>query len=445
MIELWQKPGALGPDAEMMRFTVGDDRAVDAVLLPFDVRASVAHVRGLGRIGVLSPIDAERLAASLVDVGRTFERGDLTIDERFEDGHSALEHALVERLGDLGKRVHTGRSRNDQVQVALRLYAMDRLSTARARIAAAAEVLLARAAADERTPMPGYTHLKRAVPSSVGLWLAGIAEGLIDDLELVGAAEAFASASPLGTGAGFGVNLALDREGVARELGFARVAWNPMNVQNARGKTELVVLGALESALLDARRFAWDLSFFVNEELGFAALPDEFTTGSSLMPNKRNPDAAELLRAAYASVLGARTEIAATLSLPSGYHRDLQRTKSAFVRGVEGALAALSIFARLAGAFTLDPARMRACIDGPMFATDRALELARAGTPFRDAYREVGVAVRSGASAPADDVEASLAARVSPGACADLRLDDMRRRLTTLRRGAGSSAEGGVR
>jgi argininosuccinate lyase len=278
--------------------------------------------------------------------------------------------------------------------------------------------------------MPGYTHLQRAVPSSVGLWLGGFAEAFIDDAAFALSTRDWLASCPLGTGAGYGVNLPLDREGVARELGFVRLQRNPMYVQNSRGKFELAALGSLLQALLDVRRLAWDLSLYTSAEFAFVELPRTYTTGSSLMPNKKNPDVIELLRAAAAVTLGAQTEIANTLSLPSGYHRDLQATKGPLLRAMSHGLLALALVPRLVRELALNPVRMRAAITPEMFATDRALDLARAGTPFRDAYRAVKKDVDAGG---AHTPEASLLARVSPGATADLCLSEMRDRLERVR------------
>jgi argininosuccinate lyase len=225
------------------------------------------------------------------------------------------------------------------------------------------------------------------------------------------------------------VSLPLDRAGVGRELGMERLQLNPMYVQNSRGKFELAALGALLQAVLDVRRFAWDLSLFTSAEFAFVRLPPSYVTGSSLMPNKKNPDVVELLRASVASVLGAQTEVASALSLPSGYHRDLQVTKGPLLRALRQGLAALALVPRLVNDLTLDVTRMREAISPEMFATDRATELAKAGTPFRDAYLSVA---KDLASVGATDIEASLLARVSPGATADLRLSEMRERLMAL-------------
>jgi len=424
---IWGATGHAG-DAGIQEFLAGDDVLLDRELFAFDIVATKAHARGLGRIGILTDEEVGRMAGSLDALLAEFAAGTFVLDARYEDGHSAIEAYLTDKLGETGKRVHTGRSRNDQVQVALRLYMQDRLLTLARLSLQAAEAAVARAEHDGSLPMPGYTHLQRAVPSSVGLWMGAFAEAFMDDAAFALRTRDWLATCPLGTGAGYGVNLPLDRAGVAREVGLPRLQLNPMYVQNSRGKFELAALGALAQALLDVRRLAWDLSLFTSAELAFVKLPTAYVTGSSLMPNKKNPDVVELLRASAAGVIGAQVEVASALSLPSGYHRDLQVTKGPLLRAMRQGLAALALVPRLLRDLTLDAGRMRDAIAPEMFATDRALDLARAGTPFRDAYRSVALDASSHV-ASAGDVEKSLAARVSPGATADLRLDDMRARL----------------
>ncbi len=434
---IWAEAGH-ATDAEVQAFLAGDDVVLDRELFVFDIRATKAHARGLGRIGLLTADEVTAMTAQLDGLAAEFRAGTFVLDARFEDGHSAIEAYLTEKLGETGRRVHTGRSRNDQVQVAIRLYLQDRLSQIAATCAKIADAMLARAERDGSVPMPGYTHMQRAVPSSVGLWLGAFAEAFVDDAAFAASTRDWLASCPLGTGAGYGVNLPLDRAEVGRELDLTRLQLNPMYVQNSRGKFELAALGALAQALLDVRRFAWDLSLFTSAEFAFVGLPATYITGSSLMPNKKNPDVVELLRAAAASVIGAQTEVASALSLPSGYHRDLQVTKAPLLRAMRQGLAALSLVSRLVNDLTLDVERMRQAITAEMFATDRATDLARAGTPFRDAYLRVAKdlgAPQAGEDArgPSHSVEASLAARVSPGATADLRLYEMRERLLAVR------------
>jgi argininosuccinate lyase len=391
-----------------------------------DLRATRAHVHGLVRIGVLSEEDGQSLEAALDELGRSFQRGELVLGPDDEDCHSAIEAALVAALGEVGKKVHTGRSRNDQVLVALRLYQRDAIDTIVGAARGAALALLDAAEAEALTPMPGYTHLRRAVPSSVGLWLGSVAESIADAIDALGAARAFGGACPLGAAAGYGVNLPLDRDGVAAELGFERVADNPMSSQASRGLVEVQVCVACWQLLAVVRRFAWDLSLFGSAEFGFLALDDGLTTGSSIMPNKKNPDVVELMRGACAVVQGAIAELMGVLSLPSGYHRDLQLTKAPLMRAIDETLATVRMVPPVVAGLRFDRRAMRAAIDPGCFATDRAVELTAEGVPFRDAYRQVAAELGSLA---AGDPEASLRARTSPGAPGAPRHQALRRRL----------------
>ncbi len=423
---LWDKNDrGEGPDAVVQRFLSGDDVVLDRQLFVFDIRATRAHAHGLARIGVLSADEAEALDAALAELLSEFEAGRFVLEPPLEDGHSAIEAFLTERLGETGRKIHTGRSRNDQVQVALRLYLKDRLAALEDLCRGSAAAFLDRAEQGRELPMPGYTHLQRAVPSSIGLWLAGFAEAFIDNRDLARATHAWIDTCPLGTAAGYGVNLGLDRAAVAAELGFARLQVNPLYVQNSRGRFELQALCALAQCTLELRRFAWDLSLYATEQFGFVSLPGRYVTGSSIMPNKANPDAVELLRARHGLIQGALTELQAALSLPSGYHRDLQVTKEPVIRAFEGGLQALALLPELVGDFRWHPEAMRAAIDNSMYATDVAIESALAGRAFRDAYREALAELEGQPRTP----EQSLAARISPGGCADLRLEELRRRL----------------
>ena len=425
---LWQKSG-IQIDAKIMRFLAGDDVLLDREFFLHDITASKAHVEGLANIGVVSADEAAALKREMDVLAADFTSGAFVLDERFEDGHSAIESRLTERLGDAGRRVHTGRSRNDQILVATRLWLKEQLSALETHCRTIATVCLERAAR-ESLPLPGYTHLQRAVVSSTAMWFAGFAEGFIDNTLRARQTLALIDANPLGTAAGYGVNLKLDREHTTQILGFARMQISPIYAQLSRGKFEMAVLEAIAGALLDLRRMAWDLSLFTTAEFNFVKLPSEYTTGSSIMPNKRNPDVIELLRASYASVAAARTEIEQLLSLPSGYQRDLQFSKGSLFHGVRHGLGALELVPDLLARLAWNEATMRAAIEPAMYATDVAIEQAAAGVPFRDAYR---AAAETAASAGQGRTpEGSLAARVSPGAGDDLRLDDLHARLRAL-------------
>ena len=423
---LWQAAGAAPVSESIMEFLAGEDVLLDRELFPFDLQATAAHVRGLARIGILDEAESRRLVSLLEELRGDFEAGRFVLDERFEDGHSAIEAFLTERAGDSGARVHTGRSRNDQVAVATRLYLKDRLQHLAGLNGRIARACLETAERHANLPMPGYTHMQRAVPSSVGLWIAAFAEAFTDNVVIAADAGQMVNCRPLGTAAGYGVNLPLDRDGVAAELGFGRLQVNPMYAQNSRGKFELLALQAALHAMHDLRRLAWDLSLFTTSEFDFVVLHREYTTGSSIMPNKANPDVVELLRGRAATVAAASAEIQSVLSLPSGYQRDLQLTKAPLIRGFRVALQSLAIVPALVQGLQFREERMHGAISPEMFATDRALEQAARGVPFRTAYRD---AKQQPGAAQGMNAADSLARRVSPGACANLMLERIHQRL----------------
>ena len=423
---LWQDDDGGQIDQAIMEFMAGEDVVLDRELFPFDIQATVAHVHGLARIGILSAEESETLCLLLDQLRQDFEAGRFILDEKFEDGHSAIEMFLTGKVGDSGAKVHTGRSRNDQVAVATRLFLKDRLTRLAGLNGRIAQACLDRAEGDADLPMPGYTHLQRAVPSSIGLWMGGFAEAFTDDLAFASNVLDLIDCSPLGTAAGYGVNLPLDRDGVAAELGFSRIQVNPMYTQNSRGKFEIMALQAASHAMQDVRRLAWDLSLFTTAEFDFVSLPAQYRTGSSIMPNKSNPDVVELLRGKVAAIDGAIMEIQSLLSLPSGYQRDLQLTKAPLLRGLRVALQALAIVPPLIEGLEFKEEKMRQSISLEMFATDIAQANAAKGVPFRTAYLD---AKKSLDEADGADAAASLAQRVSPGACGDLQLNRIRQRL----------------
>lgn len=426
---LWQKSG-VSIDAAIQSFLAGEDVLLDREFFVFDIQASISHAEGLQRIGLLSVQELSGLRDELALLAEDFWHGRFVLDERYEDGHSAIEARLIERLGDVGKKIHTGRSRNDQILVATRLWLKDRLLALQALCAEAAAVALDRAESEVNQPLPGYTHMQRAMVSSLGMWWAAWAEAFIDNAMRARDTLAWIDANPLGSAAGYGVNIPLDRDYCTQALGFGRMQVAATYAQLSRGKFELAALDALASAMLDMRRLAWDLSLFTSSEFGFVSLPAQYTTGSSLMPNKRNPDVIELMRASYASVAAARSQIEQLLSLPSGYHRDLQFSKGAIVHGFGRGLGALALLPELLRQLHWQPERMTAALEPSMYATDLAIELAGQGLPFREAYRQ--------AADPAGwqqrDPAASLQTRVSPGAAGDLRLGVLRERWSDCQR-----------
>ncbi|MBT8136510.1 MAG: argininosuccinate lyase, partial [Gammaproteobacteria bacterium] len=328
-----------------------------------------------------------------------------------------------------GEKVHTGRSRNDQVLVATRLFMRDALSQLEQDCREAAASCLSQARDYQHTPMPGYTHLQRAVVSSVGTWFAGFAESFIDNAVLARSTREWINANPLGTAAGYGVNLPLDRDYTTAALEFDRLQLNPIYTQNSRGKFELQALNSLAQALLDVRRYAWDLSLFTSSEFGFVKLPEQFTTGSSIMPNKRNPDLVELLRAACGVAQGAISEINAVLSLPSGYQRDLQTTKGPLLRAFGRGLEAMACMPGLIEGSRFDADRLCDAIEPAMYATDQAIEQAREGLPFRQAYKKAKDDLTGlGDGTP----ESAMANKISAGAAGNLCLSVLEDRLQAL-------------
>jgi len=417
-------------DPAIMAFLAGEDVEFDRELLLFDIEASAAHVKGLQQIEILSAGESASLQDGLKQIVNDVHDGTRELDSRFEDGHSAIESWLTEMLGDVGGKIHTGRSRNDQVAVALRLYMKDRLKRLQTTCTQIASVLLSRIETEGDLPMAGYTHLQSAMPSSAGLWLAGHAEAFIDNAELAALTFNWLDASPLGTASGFGVNLKLPRQAVAKDLGFARLVVNPQYAQNSRGKIELQALSVLSACTLDLRRIAWDLSLFTTHEFGFVKLPAQYCTGSSIMPNKNNPDTVELLRAVHGVIQGAQTELASVLSLPSGYQRDLQATKPPLMRAFGKGLQALALLPDLLAGFEWQAERMRESITPEMLATDRALDMAREGIPFREAYKIIAAGMEE---LSGEGIAQSLAERSSPGGCGNLETGILYARLELLK------------
>lgn len=415
---------------KITQFMSGNDVILDRQIFVYDIQASQAHAEGLERIGVFSPKELTQIKRALLELTEHFLSSSFVLDDRFEDGHSAIEWYLTEELGELGKKIHTGRSRNDQVSVATRLYCRDALTKLKKQCLAIAESCLTLAKKHELDILPGYTHLQRAVVSSWGMWFASFAEAFCDNASDANNTYHLINCNPLGTAAGYGVNLQLDRDHTTQALGFNRKQINPIYAQNSRGKIELQVLSSYKNALLDIRRMAWDLSLFSTAEYDFVQIGDDFSTGSSIMPNKHNPDAVELMRASYAQLVGAYNEIESLLSLPSGYQRDLQNTKGALLRGVSTAQQCLELVPYLLGTLTINHQQCEQAVEASMFATDKAVELViEESMPFRDAYRHI--------KHNYDELEnrsavESIKQRVSPGSCGNLMLQEISERLESL-------------
>ncbi|MBI3297129.1 MAG: argininosuccinate lyase [Elusimicrobia bacterium] len=413
MSKLWQVEGQTLDEA-VQRFTVGEDPVLDRRLLPYEVTGTLAHAKGLVKLGLLS--DGEWRAIR-TELGRLLEDESFVILPEQEDIHTAVEQRLTERLGELGKSIHAGRSRNDQVQTDLRLFMMDRLLELHAGAAAAAGAWSAFAGRHAKVLMPGYTHLQRAMPTTAGHWAASHVEALLDGCRSIRQAFDEADASPLGSAAGYGAPLPLDRAFTARLMGFTRVQLNTLRVQTSRPRIDAAVISALALVAKDLGVLAGDLCLFATAEFGFMKLDPAFTTGSSIMPQKRNPDVAELLRARAAQFPGWVLQALSAGPAASGYHRDFQLSKRPLFAALDAAAAMVDMAARLAGAVRVDAARCRAAVTQDLLATQRALDLVKKGLPFREAYRRVAAAARQDGQRTAGrvDLPAYLGAPGNPG------------------------------
>lgn len=386
---IWQKRSSATPEEWVTRFTVGDDYQWDRVLLPYDVTATRAHAWGLRQIDILSAEEWTRVQSALDTLLEAFEAGDVTVTPEDEDCHTVLERVVTEEAGEAGRKIHTGRSRNDQVLAALRLFLREALVDLGARAADLSDALCRVADRHSSVLMPGYTHLQRAMPSTVALWALGYAETLVDDLEGLREARQKVNVSPLGSAAGYGVPvLELPREAVADRLGFRDIQTHATAVQLARGKHELAVAHACTQVGLTCNRLASDLVLYATAEFDFVELPDEHCTGSSIMPQKKNPDVLELARAYHHRLVAEMQSLATGPSnLPGGYHRDLQLTKGAVMRSVQITTDVVTALHKVIDGVTFRSDQTESACTPELLATYRALRRVDKGVPFRTAYR----------------------------------------------------------
>jgi argininosuccinate lyase len=391
-MKLWEKGGRNGGRPQSVcAFTAGEDHVLDRRLVKYDCLASMAHARALRKSGLLSGRDLNRLVTELRHIIALDAAGKFRIKPDEEDCHTAIENFLERRLGDAGKRIHAGRSRNDQVAAALRLYYRDELASVIRLASSLRSDIGGFSRRHGRVPMPGYTHTRKAMPSSVGVWAGSSLDSLCDSLRMLALAAELFDQNPLGSAAGYGSPLRLDQKRVARELGFASAQENPLYVQNGRGKLEGFMLHALSQVMLDLNKMATDIILFTTAEFGYFTLPDELCTGSSIMPQKKNPDVLELVRAKYHVVSSLECRVMGISgNLISGYNRDLQLTKGAVMEAFDTVKACLSMMSQVVKGLGVDGARCRSAMTEELFAAGKAIELARKGVPFRDAYRELG-------------------------------------------------------
>ncbi len=425
MGKLWDKGYDLNKEIE--EFTVGNDFALDQRLVRFDAVGSIAHAKMLAKTGLLSPREFAQLKEGLLEVIRLDEDSAFHIAVEDEDVHTKIENHLTEKLGDVGKKIHAARSRNDQVLVDLRLYTKERLLSMKADLLELCRTLLNFSERHKEVPMPGRTHTQPAMPSTLGLWAGALMEALLDDLFLLNSAFELNDQCPLGSAASYGVPLDIDRQLTSDLLGFARVQNNVLYVNNSRGKVESIVLFALVQVMLDLSKLAQELILFSLREFGYFTLPDELCTGSSIMPQKKNPGGMELVRGKAATLLGSLFQIMETIKgLPSGYNRDFQETKEPFMRGLDVAQSSIRVCNLVISKVKVNPDRLEQACTGEIFATDRALELVMEGMPFRDAYKEVAAHLEE---LEANDPAEAALRKKHIGAPGNLGLEEAGRRI----------------
>jgi argininosuccinate lyase len=422
-MKLWQKGAAAHERVD--HFTVGKDREYDLVLAEYDCQASIAHANMLAKIGLITTEEATQLSTVLEEIQQQAKEGQFTIEDEFEDMHSKIEHLLIERLGDVGKKIHTARSRNDQVLVAMHLYLKNELGKVKSQVSALFELLLSLAEKHQNELIPGYTHLQVAMPSSFGLWFSAYAESLIDDLYFWQSAYKIADQNPLGSAAGYGSAFPIDRAFTTEALDFAQLKVNSVAAQMSRGKLEKSTAMALSSIGSTLAKFSMDVCLYMGQDFNFISFPDDLTTGSSIMPHKKNPDLFELVRGKCNSLQALPNQLALlTTNLPSGYHRELQLAKGPIIEAIQELKASLEILL-----FSLPNIQVSKDITAQvkydyLFSVDTLNQEVLAGKPFRDAYRELGQAIEDGNFKPNREVQHSQI-----GSIGNLQLDQIRSKM----------------
>lgn len=397
--KLWEKNVQV--DQEVDRFTVGKDREMDLYLAKYDVLGSMAHITMLESIGLLTADELQTLLAALREIYKVAESGKFVIEEGIEDVHSQVELMLTRSLGDMGKKIHSGRSRNDQVLLDLKLFTRAQIQELVAAVTELFEILIAQSNRYQAVLMPGYTHLQVAMPSSFGLWFGAYAESLVDDLQLLQAAYRVCNRNPLGSAAGYGSSFPLNRQLTTDLLGFDSLDYNVVYAQMGRGKMERTVAFAMAGIAATLSKLAFDACLFNSQNFGFIKLPDQFTTGSSIMPHKKNPDVFELTRAKCNKIQGLPQQITLICNnLPSGYFRDLQIIKELFLPAFDELKDCLQMVTHMmrevkVNEHILDDERYAL-----MFSVEEVNRRVLAGVPFRDAYKQVGLEIEAGQFKP---------------------------------------------
>jgi argininosuccinate lyase len=398
-MKLWDKGSQ--PDAKVDQFTVGNDRELDLLLAKYDVIASKAHAAMLGKIGLISPAETKDLIGELEKIGEDIASGNFTIENEFEDMHSKIEYLLTQRLGDTGKKIHTARSRNDQVLVAVQLFLKDELGQIRQMTADLFKLLIVLAEKHKAIQMPGYTHLQVAMPSSFGLWFSAYAESLVDDVYILNAALKTVDQNPLGSAAGYGSSFPIDREFTGKSLGFHTQKYNVIAAQMGRGKVEKFTSFGLAALAATVSRLSMDICLYMSQNFDFLTFPKEYTTGSSIMPHKQNPDVFELVRAKCNKIQAVPNQLTLLGSnLPSGYHRDMQLSKEIILPAIQEMKACLDMLSSALPSVKVNDH----ILDDPkykyLYSVESVNELVQQGVPFRDAYKQVGEEIQKGTYKP---------------------------------------------
>ena len=402
-MKLWDKGTTVNELIE--NFTVGKDRELDLYLAKFDVLGSIAHAKMLQSINLLTASELAELQTELVEIYYTIENGNFRIEEGIEDVHSQVELMLTRKLGDTGKKIHSGRSRNDQVLLDLKLFTRSEIQKLVEAVSELFDKLMAKAEANKQILMPGYTHLQVAMPSSFGLWFSAYAESLVDDLVLLKAAYQITNQNPLGSAAGYGSSFPLDRQMTTDLLGFESMNYNVIYAQMGRGKMEKTVAFGLSSVASTISKFSFDVCLFMSQNFGFVSLPDELTTGSSIMPHKKNPDVFELVRSHCNKIQAIPYQISLmTNNLPSGYFRDLQILKEVFLPAFQELLDCISITGFAIDNMTVNTNLLADDRYKYVFSVEDVNKLVQQGVPFRDAYQIVGGQINAGTYEPSREI-----------------------------------------
>lgn len=422
-MKLWQKDKTSLKEVE--KFTVGKDQEMDMFLAPFDVLGSIAHITMLESIGLVEKNELVVLTEALRNIYRRIEKNDFMVEQGVEDIHSQVELELTKTLGDVGKKIHSGRSRNDQVLVDIKLYLRHELHAIVDETKVLFDLLVAQSEKYRNHLLPGYTHLQLAMPSSFGLWFGAYAESLVDDVITLRAAYRVVNKNPLGSAAGYGSSFPLNRTMTTQLLGFDDLHYNVVYAQMGRGKTERIVASALSNIALTLNKLSMDACLFLNQNFGFISFPDELTTGSSIMPHKKNPDVFELVRARCNQLMALPNDLTVALAnLPSGYHRDMQLIKEILFPAIQSLKDCIRMIHLMLSNVTVKENILSDDKYKFLFSVEEVNKLVLQGMPFRDAYKKVGMDIERGEYNPSSEV-----AHTHEGSIGNLCLDNIRKNM----------------